>query len=85
MVGYMKTTVQIPDTLFEEARKVAQRERITLKALIEEGLRRIIADRKRRSIFRLRKASFKGNGLQPDLAGASWDRIRELTYEGRGG
>jgi hypothetical protein len=81
----MKTTVQIPDTLFEEARKVAQRERITLKALIEEGLRRIIADRKRRSVFRLRKASFKGNGLRPDLAGASWEKIRELTYEGRGG
>lgn len=85
MVIYMKTTVQIPDTLFEEARKVAQRERITLKALIEEGLRRIIADRKRRSVFRLRKASFKGNGLRPDLAGASWEKIRELTYEGRGG
>ena len=81
----MKTTVQIPDTLFEEARKVAQRERITLKALIEEGLRRIIADRKRRSVFRLRKASFKGNGIRPDLAGASWEKIRELTYEGRGG
>ena len=85
MVTYMKTTVQIPDTLFEEARKVAQRERITLKALIEEGLRRIIADRKRRNVFRLRKASFKGNGLRPDLAGASWDQIRELSYEGRGG
>ena len=81
----MKTTVQIPDTLCEDARKVAQRERITLKALIEEGLRRIIADRKRRSVFRLRKASFKGNGLRPDLAGASWEKIRELTYEGRGG
>jgi hypothetical protein len=81
----MKTTVQIPDTLFEEARKVAQRERITLKALIEEGLRRIIADRKRRTAFRLRKASFKGNGLRPDLEGASWEKIRELTYEGRGG
>lgn len=85
MVSYMKTTVQIPDTLFEEARKVAQRERITLKALIEEGLRRIIADRKRRTAFRLRKASFKGNGLRPDLEGASWEKIRELTYEGRGG
>jgi hypothetical protein len=81
----MKTTVQIPDTLFEEARKVAQRERITLKALIEEGLRRIIADRKRRTAFRLRKASFKGNGLRPEFAGASWDQIRELSYEGRGG
>jgi hypothetical protein len=81
----MKTTVQIPDGLFEEARKLASRERTTLKALIEEGLRRTIAQRKRREGFRLRKASFKGEGLQPHLAGASWDLIRELSYEGRGG
>jgi len=81
----MKTTVQIPDSLFEEARKVAHRDRTTLKALVEEGLRRIISERKRRNTFRLRKATFKGKGLQPHLAGASWDKIRELSYEGRGG
>ena len=81
----MKTTVQIPDSLFEDARKVAHRERTTLKALVEEGLRRVVSDRKRRGGFRLRKATFKGNGLQSHLAGASWDQIRELSYEGRGG
>ena len=85
MVNRMKTTVQIPDSLFEEARKVAHRDRTTLKALVEEGLRRIISERKRRNTFRLRKATFKGKGLQPHLAGASWDKIRELSYEGRGG
>ncbi len=85
MVTHMKTTIQIPDSLFEQARKLARRERTTLKALVEQGLRRIIAERKRRSGFRLRKATFKGNGLQPQLAGASWDQIRELSYEGRGG
>jgi len=81
----MKTSIQIPNSLFEEARKLAHRERTTLKALVEEGLRRIISDRKQRSGFRLRKATFKGNGIQPQLADASWDRIRELSYEGRGG
>jgi hypothetical protein len=81
----MKTTIQIPDSLFEEVRKLAHRERTTLKALVEEGLRRIISERKRRGEFRLRRATFKGNGLQPHLAGASWDHIRDLSYEGRGG
>jgi len=81
----MKTSIQIPNALFEEARKIAHRERTTLKALVEEGLRRIISDRKKRGGFRLRKATFKGNGIQPHLADASWDRIRELSYEGRGG
>jgi hypothetical protein len=81
----MKTSIQIPNSLFEEARKLAHRERTTLKALVEEGLRRIISDRRQRSGFHLRKATFKGNGIQPHLADASWDRIRELSYEGRGG
>jgi hypothetical protein len=81
----MKTTIQIPDSLFEEARKVARRDRTTLKVLVEQGLRRVIAERRKRTKFRLRKASFKGEGLQPHLAGASWEQIRDLSYEGRGG
>jgi len=85
MVKYMKTTVQIPDSLFEKARRLASREGTTLKALIEEGLRRIINDRERPAEFRLRKATFKGEGLQPHVAGASWEQIREMSYEGRGG
>jgi Bacterial antitoxin of type II TA system, VapB len=84
MASHMKTTIQIPDSLFEEARKVAQREHTTLKALVEQGLRRTLAERKRRGGFRLRKATFKGRGLQPGVAGASWEQIRDLSYQGRG-
>jgi len=78
----MKTTIQIPDSLLEEAKQLAARERTTIKALVEEGLRRIIDEHRRAGTFRVRKASFKGKGLQPDLTGASWDQIRELTYKG---
>jgi hypothetical protein len=81
----MKTTVEIHEPLSSEARRLAAREGTTLRALIEEGLRRIVAERKRTAAFRLRKATFKGNGLQPAAAGSSWDRIREMAYEGRGG
>ncbi len=81
----MKTTVHIPDTLMEEARKIANQERTTIKALIEEGLRLTIESRKQNKKFRLRKATFKGNGLQPEVAGASWDKIRDLSYGERGG
>ena len=83
MVVCMKTTVDISDRLLEEAKKVAQMERSTLKALIEEGLQRIVMERNRRGRFKLRKATFKGKGLQPGVVGFSWDRIRELAYEGR--
>ena len=82
----MKTTVEISDSLLEEARKVAAREGTTLEVLIEQGLREVVAERRQHAgAFRLRKASFTGQGLQPGIAGASWGRIREMAREGRGG
>lgn len=81
----MKTTVNISDSLLEEARKIAAAEKTSVKALMEEGLRYIVSERKKTVSFRLRKATFKGDGLQPHMAGASWEKIREAAYEGRGG
>jgi ribosomal protein L34 len=80
----MKTTVDIHNSLLEEARQQALRENTTVKALIEEGLQRIISDRTRKSGFLLRKATFKGRGLQADVRDASWEFIRNLSYKGRG-
>lgn len=85
MVGNMKTTVEISNSLLEETKRIAAKEGTTVRALIEEGLRRTIAERKQKGAFRLRRATFKGKGLQPQVAGASWERIREMAYEGRGG
>ncbi len=81
----MKTTVDIPDALLAEARKLAARQGTTVRALIEQGLRRIIGERKHAGTFRLRKATYKGDGLQPGVAAASWERIRDMAYEERGG
>ena len=80
----MKTTVEISDSLLEEARRIAVRDETTIRALVEEGLRRIVAERNHRGAFRLRRASFKGEGLQPSLESAGWDQIRGLIYEGHG-
>ena len=80
MVRCMKTTVEISDPLLAEARRIASQERTTVRALIEEGLRRVVDDRKTAKPFRLRDASFRGNGLRPELVGASWDTIRDLIY-----
>jgi hypothetical protein len=86
MVSHMKTTIQIPDSLLKEAKKLANEKHTTLKAVIEEGLRRVLSDRnKSRGRFQLRNATFKGHGLQPHLAGAGWNQIRDMSYEGRGG
>ena len=81
----MKTTIEIPNSLLKEARKLASKEGTTVRALVETGLRRVLSERKKKGTFKLRKASFKGRGLQPGVADASWERIREMAYEGRGG
>lgn len=80
----MKTTIEIADPLLEAARQVAVREKTTVRALVEEGLRKVIGERQQGRGFKLRKATFKGNGLQPQVTGASWERLRDMIYEGRG-
>lgn len=82
IVTHTKTTVEIADELLDEARKVASREGITLRAVIEAGLRKEVRERGRSKPFRLRRATFRGRGLRPELVGASWEKIRDLTYEG---
>jgi hypothetical protein len=81
----MKTTVEISDALAEEAREIASREKTTLRALIEAGLRHVIRERRQRSRFRLRDASFRGRGLRAEFQDGDWQRIREAAYEERGG
>ena len=85
MGTHMKTTVEISDALLGEAKKLAAREGTTVKTLIEQGLRQVVAERKRARPFRLRKAAFKGRGLSAEAGKLGWERLRELAYEGRGG
>ena len=85
MGTHMKTTVEIADALLREAKALAERERTTLRALFEEGLRTILRRKRRSDAFRLRKASFKGRGVRPEHAPGNWDRIRDAIYAGRGG
>ena len=85
MGSHMKTTIEISDALLEEAKKTAARDDTTLRTLVEQGLRQVIAQRKRHNHFRLRKATFKGKGLSAEASGGGWNRLRELAYEGRGG
>ncbi len=81
----MKTTIELSDPVLNDARRLAAREGVTLSALLELGLRRVIAEKKPAAGFRLRRASYKGNGLTASLRGASWERLRETAYEGHGG
>jgi hypothetical protein len=79
----MKITVEISDSLVRQIRKVAERDGVPFRALVERGLHRILAESKQEKAFKLRRASFKGQGLQAAVRDASWDRIRALAYGSR--
>ncbi len=80
----MKTTVEIPDPLFREAKAYAARNSIPMRAVIERGLRAALHGPKPVSNrrFRLKTVTTKGEGLACD---SDWSAIRSLIYEGHGG
>ena len=45
----MKTTLDISDPLLDQARKIAARDGETLRALVEQGLRKVVAERSARA------------------------------------
>lgn len=84
MGAHMKTTVDIADGLLTAAKQRAARDGTTVRALIEAGLQRILAeDDTERMVFRLRRASVPGEGMVE--SDASWAELRRMAYEGRGG
>lgn len=80
----MKTTVDISDSLLDEARRVASRDGLTLRALIERGLYHVLRERTSGSPFKLRRATFCGAGRQPEFADAAWGQVRDAIYRDRG-
>ncbi|HQV39978.1 MAG: DUF2191 domain-containing protein [Flavobacteriales bacterium] len=80
----MKTTIELPEALFDRAKRYARAHKTTLKALIEQGLRLKLAEKKDTATFKLRDASVAGKGLSPEYRDASWEQLRDALYNGRG-
>ena len=82
----MKTTLEIADPLLEQVRRIAAHDGETLRSLVEQGLRKVVAERSARAKpFKLRDASV-GNRGEPSLYEAlSWEEKRALMYGDRGG
>ena len=78
MGSLMKTTIDLSDALFKSAKEVAQQSQTTLRALIEEGLRRVLSDYKAppKAAFKLKNASVGGGVmLLPDPR--TWQQLEE--------
>jgi hypothetical protein len=83
-VTHMKTTIELPDELINQARRIAKQEGATLRSLVEEGLQRSL-DARRQAVHRdLDFPSYGGSGLTDELQGAPWSRIRDEIYRERG-
>lgn len=61
----MKTTIEMSDGLFSSAKALAQERQTTLRALVEEGLRRVLNDAQLTSkpAFRLKDARVHGQAM----------------------
>jgi hypothetical protein len=81
----VKTTIEISEVLLRQLRQLAVREAVTLRAMVERELHRVVAEKQRGATFKLRRASFKGKGRRAELRGAPWETLRDLTYKDRGG
>lgn len=77
----MKTTVEIPDALLRQAKRVAAKEGIPVRELIEQGLRSALAEREKPRRSRFRQVVFHGTGLAPEFENARWDKFREAAYQ----
>lgn len=79
----MKTTVELPDTLLERAKRHARKTGRPLRALIEEGVRRVLDDPAGAPPFRLPDRSVGELGGRNPLASYSWSDLRDEIYGGR--
>ena len=65
----MKTTIDISDALFEQARAQAKDRGLTLRAMVESGLRMVMAQPKPASEpFKLQDCSFGSSGAGGELS-----------------
>ena len=82
----MKTTLDIADPLMAQVRRIAERDGETLRSLVEQGLRKVVAERSARpKPFKLRDVTVGGQGLRPEVAHLSMHEIILMSYEDRGG
>jgi hypothetical protein len=80
----MKTTIDLPDELMDQARRVARQEGSTLRALVEEGLQRSLRARQQASHRQFDFPSYGESGLTDEFKGASWSRFRDEVYREQG-
>lgn len=81
----MKTTLDISDPLLRAAKLAARRDRTTVRAIVEQGLRLALEARRKSIAFELPDAAVDGQGLRDGAQDLSWPQLRSLAYGDREG
>ncbi len=79
----MKTTVDLADALLARAKRHARKTGRPLRALIEDGLRRVLDEETRNTGFRLVDRSVGDPKGDNPLERISWQDLRNEIYGGR--
>lgn len=81
----MKTTIEIADDLFERAQGLARTEKTTFRAIAEQGLRLVLKEKQAKPAkWKWKPLVVQGGGLTDEFKNASWEKIRDEIYRGRG-
>ncbi|MEM6405256.1 MAG: type II toxin-antitoxin system VapB family antitoxin [Pseudomonadota bacterium] len=79
--GHMKTTLDVDDTLFREAKTFAAQRGVTMRSVYEQALRAFLRQEQRATQpFTLRDVSVGGKGLQSGVDLADPVQWHELVY-----
>lgn len=79
----MKTTVEVADELLARAKRRARKTGRPLRALFEEGLRRVLDAEPEQTGYVLRDVSVGDVGGPSPLESRSWSDLRDEIYGGR--
>ncbi len=79
----MKTTIEIRDELLMRAKRHAKGTGRPLRAVVEEGLRLVLANSSRSTPYRLADRSVGDPDAGDPMEMLSWQDLREEIYRGR--
>ena len=79
----MKTTVDISDALLTRAKRHARKVGRPLRALIEDGLRRVLDAERAVTSYQLPDLSVGDRGGPNPLEVMSWSELRDEIYGGK--
>lgn len=77
----MKTTIEIADTLLKRAKRIQKRDEVTLRSLVEEGLRLVLDRAEKPKVREYQPVVYGDGGLTAEARGKGWSWIIEQANE----